>query len=201
MLKANHAKSEEFQRPQPLPVSEKVLQYTSTLYGSTPPIRITVPSWKLSLEERETQQYISHLYCNTPPICTAAAVLGGSAGGWGHRKVPDETRSCIAQMRREQQFVGPAPLQKCVGDFCCAKLGGFCRGFSWRIFLGTFPHKNEEKNPATKSMTKSGGSKIKIRAKSVLPKTEPKICCAVRNANAKITLHQTLPEAERLMDV
>ena len=41
--------------------------------------------------------------------------------------------------------VGPAPLQKCVGDFCCINFGGFCRGFSWRIFLGTFSHKNEEK--------------------------------------------------------
>ena len=43
------------------------------------------------------------------------------------------------------QFVAPANLQKCVGDFCCANFGGFCRGFSWRIFLGTFSHKNEEK--------------------------------------------------------
>ena len=40
---------------------------------------------------------------------------------------------------------GLAPLQKIVGDFCCIKFGGFCRGFSWRIFLGTFSHKNEEK--------------------------------------------------------
>ena len=29
--------SEEFEKPQPLLVSEKVLQYTSTLYSSTPP--------------------------------------------------------------------------------------------------------------------------------------------------------------------
>ena len=63
--------SEEFQKPQPLLVSEKVLQYTSNLYGSMPPICIAVPSWLLSLEERETQQYTSHLYCSTPPICTA----------------------------------------------------------------------------------------------------------------------------------
>ena len=42
-------------------------------------------------------------------------------------------------------LVGPAPLQKFVGDFCCINFGGFCRGFSWRIFLGTFQHKNEEK--------------------------------------------------------
>ena len=56
-------KSEEFQKPQPLLVSEKVLQYTSNLHGSTPPICIAVPSWLLSLEEREAQQYTS--------ICTA----------------------------------------------------------------------------------------------------------------------------------
>ena len=57
--------------------------------------------------------------------------------------------------------LGPAPLQKCVGDFCCIKFGGFCRGFSWRIFLGTFSHKNEEK--------KSGE---KIREKIRRPKNE-----------------------------
>ena len=45
----------------------------------------------------------------------------------------------------KRTFVGPDPLQKCVGDFCCINFGGFCRGFSWRIFLGTFSHKNEEK--------------------------------------------------------
>ena len=58
-------------------------------------------------------------------------------------------------------------------DFCCINFGGFSRGFSWRIFLGTFSHKNEEKNPAKKSAKKSGGSKIKIREKSVLPKAGP----------------------------
>ena len=43
-------------------------------------------------------------------------------------------------------ILGPAPLQKCVGDFCGANIGGFCRGFSWRIFLGTFsPQKLGEK--------------------------------------------------------
>ena len=63
--------SEKVQRPQPLLVYKKVLQYTSNLYGSTPPICIAVPSWLLSLEERETQQYTSHLYCSKPPICTA----------------------------------------------------------------------------------------------------------------------------------
>ena len=30
-----------------------------------------MPSWPLSLEERETQQYTSRLYCSAPPVCTA----------------------------------------------------------------------------------------------------------------------------------
>ena len=47
-------------------------------------------------------------------------------------------------------FFGLAPLQKIVGDFCCINFGGFCRGFSWRIFLGTFSHKNEEKKSGDK---------------------------------------------------
>ena len=41
--------------------------------------------------------------------------------------------------------------------------------------MGTFSHKNEEKNPARKSANKSGGSKRKIREKSVLPKAGPKV--------------------------
>ena len=36
-----------------------------------PLICIAVPSWLLSIEERETQQHTPHLYCSTPPICTA----------------------------------------------------------------------------------------------------------------------------------
>ena len=58
---------------QPLPVSEKVRQYTSNLYGSTPPICTAMLSWLLSFEERETlairlpfvRQYAPHLYGST----------------------------------------------------------------------------------------------------------------------------------------
>ena len=46
----------------------------------------------------------------------------------------------------DSQTTGPAPLQKCVGDFCCVNSGGFYRGFSWRIFLGTFPTKMRKKS-------------------------------------------------------
>ena len=53
-----------------------------------------------------------------------------------------------------ETIVGLAPLQKIVGDFCCIKFGGFCRGFSWRIFLGTFSHKNEEKKSGDKIRNK-----------------------------------------------
>ena len=73
-------KPEEFQKPQPLLVSEKVLQYPSNMYGSTPPICIAVPPWLLNLEEMETQQYTTHLYGSTPPICTA--ILSRSTESW-----------------------------------------------------------------------------------------------------------------------
>ena len=49
--------------------------------------------------------------------------------------------------------------------------------------MGVFFSQNEEKNPATKSAKKSGGSTIKIREKSVLPKTDPRIL------QEKIILH------------
>ena len=61
------------------------------------------------------------------------------------------------------------PPQKIVRNFCFITFSGFCQEFSWRIFLGTLSHKNEEKHPVTKSTKKSGGSKIKIREESVLP--------------------------------
>ena len=65
--------------------------------------------------------------------------------------------------------------EMCRGFLCCINFGGFCRGFSWRIFLGTFsPTRMRRKNPARKSAKKSGGPKIKIREKSVLQKTDPK---------------------------
>ena len=75
---------------------EKVRQYPSNLYGSTPPICIAVLSWLLSFEERETLQYASHLYCSTPPICTAVRppfvrqYFWKNTGGWGHRNVSEK---------------------------------------------------------------------------------------------------------------
>ena len=73
----------------------------------------------------------------------------------------------------ETVLFGPAPLQKVVGDFCCISFGGLCRGFSWRIFLGTFSHKNEEKNPARKSAKKirrlKNKNPRKIRSAKIRP--------------------------------
>ena len=88
-----------FRKPQPLQLVQKVRQYTSNLYGSTPPICIAVLSWLLSFEERETLQYASHLYCSTPPICTAVRApfvrqyFWKNTGGWGHRNVSDSALS------------------------------------------------------------------------------------------------------------
>ena len=58
-----YSNPEEFQKPQPLLASEKVLQYTSNLYGSMPPICIAVPSWLLSLEKWKPN--------SAPPFSTA----------------------------------------------------------------------------------------------------------------------------------
>ena len=48
--------------------------------------------------------------------------------------------------------------------------GDFPGGFFWALF----PIKIRRKNPARKSAKESGGSKIKIREKSALPKAGPK---------------------------
>ena len=88
-----------FWKPQPLQLLKKVRQYTSNLYGSTPPICIAVLSWLVSFEERETPQYAPHLYCNTPPICTAVhppfvrQYFWKNTGGWGHRNVSEKRGS------------------------------------------------------------------------------------------------------------
>ena len=59
------------------------------------------------------------------------------------------------------KLIGPAPVQKCVGDFCGINFGGFCREFSWRIFWALFPTKMRE--------NKSGD---KIRKKIRRPKNK-----------------------------
>ena len=94
------------------------------------------------------------------------------------RKRNKNTSSKIAPPGRrlrssKSQLLPRAPLQKCVGGFLLYK---FCRifpGIFLEDFSGHFFPTNMRKNPATKSAKKSGGPKIKIREKSVLPKTDP----------------------------
>ena len=54
-------------------------------------------------------------------------------------------------------------------NFCCINLGGFCRGFSWRIYLGTLSHKNKEKKSGKQICEKIWRLKNKNREKSALP--------------------------------
>ena len=59
-------------------------------------------------------------------------------------------------------------------DFCCINFEDFAGDFPGGFFWALFPTKMRRTNPARKSAKKSGGSKIKIREKSVLPKAGPK---------------------------
>ena len=78
--------------PPPTGLEESAAVHHLFVRQYAPPL-FAVPSWFVSLEERETQQYTSHLYCSTPPICTVVCLpfvrqyFGESTGGWGHRKV------------------------------------------------------------------------------------------------------------------
>ena len=107
-----------------------------------------------------------------------------------NRKRPLETIQKI-QWRRRPEIADFLPRPICrnvLEDFCCINFGGFSRGFSWRIFLGTFfPTKMRRKNPARKSAKKSSGSKIKIREKSALPKAGPKISIPCRGRTCRDT--------------
>ena len=44
----------------------------------------------------------------------------------------------------------PSPSAEMCRGFLLYKFWRICRGFSWRIFLGTFSHKNEEKKSGDK---------------------------------------------------
>ena len=68
----------------------------------------------------------------------------------------------------------PRPICRSVSeDFCCINFGGFSRGFSWRIFLGTFSHKNEEKKSGEKIREKIRRPKNKNPRKIRSAKTRP----------------------------
>ena len=81
------------------------------------------------------------------------------------------------------------PLNSCPGQsaemcwriFVVLNLEDFPGDFPGGFFWALFPTKMRRKNPARKSAKKSGGSKIKIREKSVLPKAGPN--------NSRFALH------------
>ena len=50
--------------------------------------------------------------------------------------VPHQVSLCLSNWQLTS--VGPAPLQTCVGDFCCINFEGFCRRFPWRTFWALF---------------------------------------------------------------
>ena len=83
-------------------------------------------------------------------------------------------RSNCAETPSAASFLAPPLAEMCRG------FGGFLLYRFWRVLpgifaedvLGTFSHKNEEKNLATKKK-KTSGSEIKIREKSALPRTRP----------------------------
>ena len=86
-------------------------------------------------------------------------------------------------------MVGPAPLQKCVGDLCCAKSGGFCRGFSWRIFWALFHTKMRRKTPAAQKPRKKPAAQKEKSARNPFCQTS-----VLRIAMFKRTFARTLPD-------
>ena len=132
-------------RTQPLQLVKKVRQYTSNLYGSTPPVCIAVLSWLLSFEERETPQYASHLYCSTPPICTAVRlpfVWHGSTFG----KILGQGRILVVWILAPKL---PNSDLKIAVDFW----GGFCSSYSFpRKKARKIPPKNPRQNSPRNSV-------------------------------------------------
>ena len=59
--------------PTPTTCLKSTRQYTSNLYGSTPPhlYHRTFLASQLRRKGEPAVPYASHLYCSTPPICTA----------------------------------------------------------------------------------------------------------------------------------
>ena len=70
-----------------------------------------------------------------------------------------------------EKSIGPVPLQKCVGDFCCIKFWRILLVISLQASSGHFFTQKESKKSSEKFAETSGGPKTEIREKSVLPKT------------------------------
>ena len=77
---------------------------------------------------------------------------GGRGQGYPDVWVPDVPGiSCPKPMSSVCFSVLPwAICRNVLEDFCFINFGGFSRGFSWRIFLGTVSHKNEAKKSGEK---------------------------------------------------
>ena len=76
-------------------------------------------------------------------------------------------------LRKHRGNVGLAPLQKCVGDFCCINFGDFVGDFPGGFFWALFPTKMRKNNPATKSVKKFRRPKIEICDKKRSAKNQP----------------------------
>ena len=70
--------------------------------------------------------------------------------------------------------VGLAPLQKCVGDFLWCKFWRNLPGVFLEVFYEHFFPQKWGKWSGDDICEKSGGPRINIREKSILPKTSPK---------------------------
>ena len=88
--------------------------------------------------------------------------------------------------------VGPARLQKCVGDFCWRILPGIFR----EVFFGAlFPTKMRRKNPAIKSAKKIRRLKKKEAAKIVLQKNRPRLVAFHRQTQNRSVLATQFPKS------
>ena len=74
----------------------------------------------------------------------------------------------------KQIFIWPGPSAEICRGILLYIFSRILPGIFLGDFSGHFPTKMWRKNPATRSAKKSGGPKIKIREKSVLPKSDPK---------------------------
>ena len=94
-------------------------------------------SWKFRPLKILCSHFIRHQ--SMPPI-SAGRTMGN------HHLSPQSTKNRKCRSPRfSVANIGPAPLKKCVGDFCCTNFGGFCRGFPGEYFWALFTHKNRDK--------------------------------------------------------
>ena len=106
LLSRNSRNWARFRKPQPLQPVSKVRQYTSNLYGSTPPICIApcFPGFQDSKKKGKP--------CGTPPICTAVRppfvlqYFWRNTGGWGHRNKHSLLRTLLRTLSLLKTLAG-----------------------------------------------------------------------------------------------